>query len=80
VIYSVERRRGKGETGEGCGVTFGAKHPWRGEAGATLGGRTWRDLVAMQPGIGRCGVGERADRQGPRVSERRETTHRGRKE
>jgi hypothetical protein len=61
-------------------VTFGAKHPWRGEAGATLGGRTWRDLVAVRLRIGRPGVGERDDRQGPRVSEGRERRHRGRKE
>jgi hypothetical protein len=31
-------KEGEGETGTGCGAALGAVHPWRGEAGVTLGG------------------------------------------
>jgi hypothetical protein len=62
-----------------CGTR--AKHPWRGEAGVTLGGRTWQDLAVARPRIGRHWVGERADRWGPRISEgEREGTEDGRRE
>jgi hypothetical protein len=32
-----------------------AKHPWRGEVRATLGGLTWQDLVAARPGSASVG-------------------------
>jgi hypothetical protein len=68
-----------GETGVGFVVVLGAKHPWRGEAGATLGGQTRWDLAVVRPGIGRRGVGERADKRGPHISEGRARRNRGRK-